>query len=234
MSVRLASVVLPVYNQAGHIGAALQEYVAVLDQLHFDYELLPVINGPRRDNSLEICRELEKTCGRIRTLCIDQSGWGAAVQQGLSQAAGDLLCYANSARTPGKDLALFLVYGSIHRDSVIKANRRIRESLRRRFASLLYNLECRMLFDLPYWDINGTPKVFSRQLVHLRNLKQAGDLIDLEFNAICREHSYNVLEVPILSSSRRTGKSTTNWRSGLRMYWGAYQMWREWTARKSV
>jgi hypothetical protein len=67
----------------------------------------------------------------------------------------------------------------------------------------------------------------------LRNLKQAGDLIDLEFNAICREHSYNVLEVPILSSSRRTGKSTTNWRSGLRMYWGAYQMWREWTARKS-
>jgi len=232
VSVRLVSVVLPVYNQAGHIRAVLEEYIAVLDQLPFDYELLPVINGPRRDNSLEICREFEKTSKRTKTFCIDQSGWGSAVQLGLSQASGDLLCFANSARTSGKDLALFLVYGSIHNDCVIKANRRIRESFKRRFASLLYNLECRMLFDLPYWDINGTPKVFSRDLVHLRNLKQAGDLIDLEFNAICREHSYNVLEVPILSSSRRTGKSTTNWKSGLRMYWGAYQLRRQWTARK--
>jgi len=232
VSVRLASVILPVYNQADHIRAALEEHVAALDQLHFDYELLPVINGPRRDNSLEICRELEKTCGRMRTLCIEQAGWGAAVQFGLSQADGDLLCFANSARTSAKDLSLFLVYGSIHRDCVIKANRRIRESAKRRLASLVYNLECRMLFDLPYWDINGTPKVFSRQLAHLRNLKQTGDLIDLEFNVICRDQSYDVLEVPIFSSSRRTGKSTTNWRSGLRMYWGAFQLRREWMARK--
>ena len=50
---------------------------------------------------------------------------------------------------------------------VIKASRKIRENWKRRLGSLLYNLECRALFDLPYWDINGTPKVFGRHFIPL-------------------------------------------------------------------
>ena len=46
----------------------------------------------------------------------------------------------------------------------MKANRKIRDNWRRRLGSLLYNLECRALFDLANWDINGTPKVFPRAL----------------------------------------------------------------------
>ena len=136
MSVPLASVVLPVYNQADHIGSVLDEYVSVLARLDFAYELLPVINGPRRDNSLEVCRALETRLPVVRTLCIEQGGWGRAVRAGLASARGELLCYANSARTTGKDLLLVLLYGSIHTDSVIKASRRIRENWPRRLGSL--------------------------------------------------------------------------------------------------
>ena len=59
MSFKLASVVLPVYNQADHIESVLLEYIAALQRLDFSTELLPVINGPRRDRSVEICRSLE-------------------------------------------------------------------------------------------------------------------------------------------------------------------------------
>jgi glycosyltransferase involved in cell wall biosynthesis len=224
MSYKLASVVLPVYNQADHIESVLREYLKALDRLDFPTEILPVINGPRRDQSLEICQALQKEHSGIRTLCIDQGGWGRAVRHGLSQAGGDLICFTNSARTTAKDLVLMLLYGSVHDDCVVKANRKIRESWRRRLGSLLYNLECRYLFDLAYWDINGTPKVFPRSFAPLMGLREEGDLIDLEFNVICRQRDYQVLEVPVFSKTRHSGRSTTNWRSAYRMYTGAYQL----------
>jgi len=224
LSSTLASIVLPVYNQETHIKEVLEEYVTALQRLHMPYELLPVINGPRRDRSLEVCRELESRFRCIRTLCIDEGGWGRAVRFGLSQARGDLLCFTNSARTTPRDLLLALVYGSVHDDAVIKANRKIRSSARRRLGSLLYNLECRALFDLPYWDVNGTPKVFSRKLSRLFELTRNDDLLDLEFNVVCRLADYPMIEIPIFSSKRHSGKSTTSLGSALNMYIGAWQL----------
>jgi hypothetical protein len=117
-----------------------------------------------------------------------------------------------------------LLYAVAHPDVVIKANRKIRENWKRRLGSLLYNLECRVLFDLACWDINGTPKVFPRVFDKLLALSRDDDLIDAEFNAICRRENYRMLEVPIFSHRRHGGTSTTNYRSALRMYRGAYQM----------
>jgi glycosyltransferase involved in cell wall biosynthesis len=218
---------LPVYNQADHIEGILEEYVEALSHLDFPVEIIPVVNGVRKDQSLEICRKLEERIPAIRTLCIDAGGWGRAVRAGLKHAQGDLLCYTNSARTTPRDLQLLLLYGSIHTDSVIKASRKIRESWRRRLGSLIYNLECRMLFDLPYWDVNGTPKVFHRNLVRLMDLRHDDDLIDLEFNAICRAEGYPMIEIPIFSSTRRSGRSTTGLKAAYRMYVGALQLRRE-------
>lgn len=230
MSYKLASLVIPVYNQADHIEGVLLEYVTALGRLDFATEILPVVNGPRRDRSLEICRALEQQHPSIRTLSIDQGGWGCAVRHGLSHAAGDLICYTNSARTTARELLLMLLYASVHDDCVVKANRKIRENWRRRMGSLLYNLECRFLFDLAYWDVNGTPKVFPRRFTPLMELRRNDDLIDLEFNVICRERDYQVLEVPIFSNSRRSGRSTTSWRSACQMYRGAVQLKRHWRA----
>ena len=224
---KLISVVLPVYNQADHIASVLEGYVADLARLHIEYELLPVINGTRKDDSLGICKGLEARYPQIRTVCIDEGGWGRAVRAGLAAARGDLLCYTNSARTTGKDLLLFLLYGSVHDDVVIKANRKIRENWKRRLGSLVYNLECRAVFDLPYWDINGTPKVFPRSFAKLLAMKSDGDMIDLEFNAICRAEDIPVLEVPVFSTSRHSGNSTTNVASAVRMYRGVFRLRRE-------
>src|SRR5437667_116387 len=56
---------------------------------------------------------------------------------------------------------------------------------------------------------------------------EAPDRIDLEFSVICRRESYPMLEVPIFSHRRHGGRSTTSLRSAVRLYWGAYTMWRE-------
>ncbi|MEM8805934.1 MAG: glycosyltransferase [Cyanobacteria bacterium P01_G01_bin.38] len=230
MSPDLISIILPVYNQADHISQVVREYETALEKIPHPHELLLVVNGCR-DRSLEVCQALAQQYKPLQVVHSQAGGWGLAVQLGLAKAQGNLLCYTNSARTSPQDLVLSLLYASVYPTVVIKANRKIRDSWWRRLGSLIYNLECRALFDLPTWDINGTPKVFPRQFEKLLTLNQTHDLIDAEFAVLCRHEGYPMLEVPILSTRRHGGHSTTRIGSALKLYWGAYQLWRNW--RKS-
>ncbi len=66
--------------------------------------------------------------------------------------------------------------------------------------------------------------VGTRRLLELR---REDDLIDAEFVWVCRDAEYPMLEVPVFSSRRYGGKSTTTLRSAVRMYWGAWALRRE-------
>lgn len=226
MSEPMISIILPIYNQADHIEPIVTAYREHLKKVPSSTEIILVPNGCT-DRSVELCQTLSQTHEGVRTLSIGARGWGLAVQSGLAAARGELLCYTNSARTSPEELVLMLLYAIAYPKVVVKANRKIRESTSRRLGSLLYNLECRALFDLSYWDINGTPKVFPRSFEKLVHLSRQDDLIDLEFNILCRRMNYPVVEVPVFSSRRHGGKSTTTYLSAARMYWRAYQLWRE-------
>jgi len=223
MKAPLISIVLPIHNQADHVGSIVPEYEEALARIPNPHEMILVVNGCR-DNSLEICQALAEQHAAIRVVHNEQGGWGLAVKLGLAAAQGELLCYTNSARTRPQDLTLLLLYAIAFPNVVIKANRKIRDRWHRRLGSLLYNLECRALFDLPHWDINGTPKVFPRKFDRLLGLTRDDDLIDAEFNIICRREGYPMVEVPIFSYLRHGGESITTYRSALRLYWGAFQL----------
>jgi len=223
MSGGLTSVVLPVHDQAGHIRTVVSEHVAALARSGIDWELLLVPNACR-DGSDEICAALAAEHPGIRSVALEQGGWGRAVRRGLREARGDLLCYTNSARTTAEDLMLLLLYARTFPGVVVKANRKIREHWTRRIGSLLYNIECRTLFDLSSWDVNGTPKVFPRAFGDLLSLTRDDDMIDAEFCWLCRRAGHPMIEVPIFSSRRHGGKSTTSLRSAMKMYLGAYRM----------
>ncbi len=226
MSYELISIVLPVYNQADHISEIVEGYEDALSRIAVPHELLLVVNGSR-DDSLQVCCALGEKYPAVRVINEQKGGWGLAVKRGLKETKGDLLCYTNSARTTPQDLTLLLLYAIAYPGVVVKANRKIRESFKRRLGSLLYNLECRALFDLSNWDINGTPKIFPRTYEKLLALTKENDIIDAEFSAVCRHEDYRMLEVPIFSTRRHGGKSTTRYASAFRMYWGAYKLWRD-------
>jgi len=217
------SIVIPVYNQADHIEHIAQSYFRALDNLKHSAEIILVVNASR-DGSLDRCRKLERENDSVRVLHNDLPGWGRAVRSGLAEARGEILCYTNSARTDAYTLALHVMVAVTNPALVIKANRRLRHPFMRRMGSVLYNVECRTLFDLPVWDVNGTPKVFSREVCKQLDLQEDGDLIDLEFILRCKQLGFQILEVPIVSAVRHGGESTTNYYSALRMYWGAFSM----------
>ncbi|MGH9372170.1 MAG: glycosyltransferase family 2 protein [Vicinamibacterales bacterium] len=221
----LVSVVLPIHNQADHLRLVVDDFVRALSRLSVPHELLLVVNGSR-DASIDIARELDRSWPSVRALESEQGGWGHAVRLGLAEARGDLVCYTNGARTSAEDLVLVLLYAIAYPGVVVKVNRRVRDQLYRRVGSLLFNLECRGLFELACWDINGTPKAFPRACAKLFGLTRQDDLLDLEFNIVCAVERYRVLEVPILSTRRHGGRSTTTPLSAAKLYWGAYQLWR--------
>jgi glycosyltransferase involved in cell wall biosynthesis len=220
---RLASIVLPVHNQADHLEDLVRDYREALSRLPMRHQIVLVPNACR-DQTPEICRRMAAEDQALRVVELDQGGWGRAVRAGLQSASGDVLCYTNSARTTPQMLSLTLLYASSYPDVVIKAQRRIRDNWRRQLGSLIYNLECRMLFGLASWDINGTPKAFPREFSKLLELTSNDDLIDAEFVLTCRREGYPIVEVPSTITVRRGGVSTTNYSSALRMYKGAYML----------
>jgi glycosyltransferase involved in cell wall biosynthesis len=220
---RLASIVLPVHNQADHLEELVREYREALGRLPLRHEIILVPNACR-DETPNICRRMAADDEALRVVELDQGGWGRAVRAGLASADGELLCYTNSARTSAQMLSLTLLYASSYPDVVIKAQRRIRDNWRRQLGSLIYNLECRMMFGLASWDINGTPKAFPREFSKLLELTSNDDLIDAEFVLTCRREGYPIVEVPSTITVRRSGLSTTNYSSALRMYKGAYML----------
>ncbi|MFI4989759.1 MAG: glycosyltransferase family 2 protein [Solirubrobacterales bacterium] len=220
---RLASIVLPVHNQADHLEPLVGRYREALARLPLRHQIVLVPNACR-DETPEICRRMTVEHPEVIAVELAEGGWGRAVRAGLAAAEGDLLCYTNSARTSPEMLSLALLYASSNPDVVIKAQRRIRDNWRRQLGSLLYNLECRVLFGLASWDINGTPKVFPRTFDKLLELRSDDDLIDAEFVVTCRREAYPVIEVPSTITIRHGGTSTTKFSSAARMYLGAYSL----------
>lgn len=224
MKEHFVSIILPVHNQADHIGFVVERYKDALSKIAVAHELILVVNGCS-DDSLETCHELQKKYEALKVIHSEQDGWGRAIKLGLKEAQGDMICYTNSARTTAPELRQAILYALDNPDVVIKANRKFRYNPVRMLGSYLFNFECRFLFDLTVWDVNGTPKVFPKKFDNLCQLSRDDNLIDLEFNFICKMQNYPMLEVPIFSSKRYNGRSTTGWRSALRMYMGAVAMW---------
>lgn len=225
---RQISVVLPVCNQADHIEKVVRQHHEVLLQGLKDgtFEIVLVENGST-DESFDICAEIAADLDNVIALRSPRTGWGAAIQLGLEKSSGDTLCYASSARVESAVLLDFIRKSLENPDSVIQAIRRGHDNKLRSLASRVYNLECRVLFDIRTKDINGNPKVFPRKFTRLLELKEEGFMVDLEFNVVCREAGYPVIEIPVPHTNRHGGRSMTSFSLGSSLYGEAVRIWTE-------
>jgi glycosyltransferase involved in cell wall biosynthesis len=218
------SVILPFRNQADHLGALVRRYLAEFRPYSWSFELVLVPNACT-DASVRICRELEDADPRVRVVENPRGGWGLSVRTGLSLARGRFLCYTNSARTEPAQIPELFGRLRGRTSTLIKIVRRGRRNFLREFGSFLYNLECRALFRLGCRDVNGTPKIFPRELLDLIPLASDGDLLDVELLAGSRRRGWRILEVPVEGWKRHGGKSSTSFKSAGRMYAGALNLW---------
>ena len=223
----MLSLVLPCRNQADHIGAVLPRYIGPLEALGTPFELVVVPNASS-DGTEQVVAEIAQRDPRIRMASNPEGGWGLSVRTGLDAARGEILAYTNTARTDPAGVPEFVRrYRELGGRSLVKARREARQAPVREIGSLLYNLEARLCFGVRCGDVNGTPKVFSREFYRTLRLTSAGDLLDLELMAAAVRRRVPVDELPLRGFRRHGGKSSTTWRSALKMYGGALRLW--WT-----
>ncbi|MFN8563869.1 MAG: hypothetical protein U0703_20140 [Anaerolineae bacterium] len=88
----------------------------------------------------------------------------------------------------------------------------------------------RALFDVPYWDINPTPKVFPAQVRQPAqpDLRRRSDRRRIQRHLPSRT---TACWKSRFFDARHGGKSTTRYGSAFRMYVGAYRLWQ---ARKQA
>ena len=222
------SVVLPVRNQADHIVAVVDSYVAGLSQLHQEFEII-LVENESEDGSLLLCRELARRHPSVSVIHNDRRGFGRAVCAGLAVAKGDTLCYTNCAYTPSTRLvdALDLFRENMQDPGslVVHTVRERRASFMRRTGSFLFNVECRLLFGLETKDVNGTPKVFHRTLWNQLSLAETGSLFDVEFVIRSRMNGARFVELPVVFSPRFGGTSATTPALAFKLYTGAFLLW---------
>ena len=218
------SVILPFRNQADHLASLIGRYLDALRPQPWSFELVLVPNACT-DDSVRLCRELEKADPRVRSVENARGGWGLSVRVGLAAAKGSHLCYTNSARTEPAQIPEVYSLARQRGTIIVKTVRRSRGNMLREYGSLLYNLECRALFQLRCRDVNGTPKVFPRTLLDQVRLTSDGDLLDVELLAKAKRLGWPVAEIAVEGWKRHGGKSSTNLASARRMYLGALELW---------
>ena len=88
----LVSVIVPVYNSTAYLKRCVD---AILSQTYKDLEVVLVDDGST-DDSLNMCREYEKSDARVKVFHKENGGSSSARNVGIKEACGEYICFCDS------------------------------------------------------------------------------------------------------------------------------------------
>jgi glycosyltransferase involved in cell wall biosynthesis len=216
------SVVIPVYDEE----ATIEELIARVRRQPYDMELIAVDDGSRDDTPAILAR-LQSEIPELRVFTMDRnSGKGAALRRGFSEATGDLIIVQDAdLEYDPADYAVLLVPLLDGRADVVYGSRFLggphrvlnyHHYLANRGLTALSNLAT----NLNLTDMETCYKAFRREVLDGITLKEDRFGFEPEFTARMAGRGYRIYEVPISYSGRDVaeGKKIT-WRDGVRALW---------------
>ncbi len=210
------SIVLPVYNEKGHLRAEIDRISAAMDASEWSYEII-VIDDGSDDGSGDALREIEG----IRLIQFaDNRGSGSARKYGTRAAKGRVVVWTDVDMSYPNDLIPELVREMEGYDQVVGA-RTSEEGTHKAFrvpAKALIRKLASYLVQTPIPDLNSGMRAFRRD-VALQYVSQLPPgfscvtTITMTFLA----HGYTVKYWPI-TYAERAGTSKFHWWSDTRRY----------------
>lgn len=176
------SVIIPAYNEEANIARAIDETHAALESLCDDFEIIVVDDGST-DGTLAIAEAAAGGQGRVRVLRhAANQGFGGAVLTGIGAAGKDLVTY-NSADSQFDIRELERLVSMVQDADVVLGYRDSRSdySLYRRVNSVVFMWLMKLLFGVPFRDINWVHlyrrSVFDRVRVRSRSIFFCGEIV---------------------------------------------------------
>ena len=118
------SVVLPIYNEVGHLGEELRRIASALDASPYSWEIVAVDDGST-DGSRERLRQAAREDDRIRGIeHVRNLGSGGARRTGTRRARGDVVVWTDVDMTYPNDRIAELVASLGEHDQVVGARNR--------------------------------------------------------------------------------------------------------------
>jgi glycosyltransferase involved in cell wall biosynthesis len=202
----MISIIIPAYNVVEHIKNVI---TATLDmKIIGEGENIEVIiaEDGSSDGTKEVVEEFAKRYENvILTSSSKRSGKGAAIKRGFEIAKGDIVGFIDADESIGiKDLEN--LFDALSNADVVIASRWLKSSkiiekqpLRRRFASRVFNIFVRVIFNLPFKDTQCGAKVFKKEAIKdiLNEINAKGFEFDVELLWRLKKRGYKIKEIPI-------------------------------------
>lgn len=207
------SLILPVHNEEKIIKPVFIKIKKMLDKLGVLYECILVENGST-DKSLKAIKELSQKYNHTTKAIVAPKGYGSALLAGLEVAKGKYISYMPSdGQVDLKILPKLWKLAKSGKWQVVKVRRVTRESFLRLVISLSFSLVVKLLFNTPFLDINGSPRIFLRKNLRALDLQSKDSFIDTEFAIKTHLAGWQIKEIPMKTLPRLGGRSTRNRRT---------------------
>jgi len=183
----------------------------VLTAAGVDFELILVDNGSR-DRTAKIIQELISKDSRLKKVTVEKNlgyGWGAI--NGLRAASGEWVGFmAGDGQVDPADVVRLIRETDSGYD-LIKVRRAVRQDgFIRAWISNAYVMIVCLLFGLPFYDINATPRIFRRSWLPKFRLSSRDWFLDAEILIKSSFLKLRVKEIPIIFLKREGGSSHVN------------------------
>ncbi|GAB4483856.1 MAG: hypothetical protein OHK006_06350 [Thermodesulfovibrionales bacterium] len=206
------SVIMPAYNEAGNIEAAISEVVREVSLMVPAYEVIVVDDGST-DDTHAIVREIAQRHQEVTPLCHGSNkGKGAALATGIRNSRMDWILMIDADRQIlPSDLDRFLPYAEDY-DVIIAYRRSRADSLLRRLLSKGYGRLVSATLKVSAKDLNCPFKLFRKSLINPDDLLSRGFLIDAELLLRALWAGCRIKEVGVVARPRLSGRSSVRLR----------------------
>lgn len=219
-------IIIPTYNEIANIERLTEEIHAVLPDAH-----ILIIDDNSPDGTGRLAARLKQKDQRIKVMHrAEKSGLGSAYVQGFKYALThhyDFVCTmdADFSHQPAS-LPDFLAKAPQYQ--LILGSRYIKEGgieswgIFRRLLSRAANLYARIILHLPYKDLTGGFKCYSRAALSALKLEaiiSEGYVFQIETTYRIHRSGLAIKEIPIIFKGRSKGKSKISRRICLEAVW---------------
>jgi glycosyltransferase involved in cell wall biosynthesis len=199
------TVVMPIFNEASHLAANVEQTLIALRMLG-SCEMILVDDGSTDDSAVEIARLAATYPGEITGLSLARSGKGEAQRRGTLQARGEFVVFLDAdLDLPPEQILFFVAIQRVKKADAVIGSKMHPDStvdypLIRRVYSLGYFVLVKALFGLPVRDTQTGLKLVRRDLLlrALERTESRGFALDLELLVRLVQMGAVMVEAPVV------------------------------------
>ena len=205
------TVVMPVYNEAESVAAAIAEWTDVLDGLNIDYEVRVYDDGSRDATFATIQAEAERN-RRVIAARHANRGHGPTVMRGYLEATGEWVFQTDSDREMSASAFPELWQRRNEYDFLIGTRAQRQSPLTRRILTEGSRAVVALLFGRVVTDVNAPYRLMRGSWLRplLPAISADAAVPNIILSGLASTTRARVLEIPVIHRERRSGTSSIN------------------------